>query len=57
MDDGSDGREPRSFSKMSVTVAPGKQSVVALKKRTFLINESPIIRDEGEKRGWGDEGC
>ena len=57
MDDGIDGSKLWSFFKMSITVAPGKQCVVALKKRTFLTKESPIISDEGEKRGRGGEGC
>lgn len=40
------------------TVAPGKQCVIALKKRIFLVIESPIISVVGGKRGrskCGDE--
>lgn len=37
------------------TVAPGKQCVVTLKKRTFLIMESPISRVVGGNRGRGDD--
>lgn len=44
---------------MTGTVAAGKQSVVALKKRTFLIIKSPIITVVGENSGRGeqDRGC
>lgn len=36
------------------TVAPRKQCVTALKKRMFLVMESPTIRVVGGKRGRGD---
>lgn len=37
------------------TVAPGKQWVMALKKRARLIIESPTIRTVGGNSGWGEE--
>lgn len=41
---------------MTGTVAPGKQCVIALKKRIFLVIESPIISVVGGKRGRGECG-
>ena len=41
--DGSEGKESSSCFKMTGTVAPGMQRVIAFLKRTFLIMESPII--------------
>lgn len=56
MEVGSDGRIFWRFFRMTGTVAPGKQRVVALKKRTLLIIESPIISVLGGKSGQGDGG-
>ncbi|CAL8348997.1 unnamed protein product [Boreogadus saida] len=39
---------------MDVTLAPGKQRVVALKKRIFLVMLSPTIKVVGETRGCGE---
>lgn len=39
--------------KMSRTFAPGKHRVTALKKRMFLIMESPTIKVVGGKSGRG----
>ena len=36
---------------MLETVAPGKHRVIALKKRTDLMIESPIIRVDGGNKG------
>jgi len=44
VDAGREGNRPGSFSRMSGTMAPGKQCVTALAKRRFLTMESPIIR-------------
>lgn len=41
---------------MMRTVAPGKQRVIELKKRMFLVIESPIIRVVGWKSGRGETG-
>ena len=53
MDEGSDCSSLGCFPKITGTVAPGRQQVVALKKRIFLVIESPIIRVVGEKSGRG----
>ena len=47
---------PGSSPRMSLTVAPGKQRVVALKKRTFLKMLSPTSSVVGLKRGRGEGG-
>ena len=41
---------------MTGTVAPGKQRVIVLKKRTCLMIESPTINVVGGKRGRGGAG-
>ena len=53
---GSDCSREGSLSRMSGTVAPGKQCVAALKKRVFLIMESPTISVVGGNRGRGGVG-
>ena len=53
MEDGRDCSSPGSFSRISRTVAPGRQQVVALKKRIFRVIESPMIRVVGGKSGRG----
>ena len=50
-DGGRDRMIPGSSPRMSLTVAPGKQRVVALKKRTFLKMLSPTSSVVGLKRG------
>lgn len=54
IEDGSERSRPGSLSRMTGTVAPGKQCVVELKKRMFLVMESPTIRVVRRKRGRGD---
>lgn len=54
MGDGSDWSSPGSLSRITRSVAPGKQWVATLKKRVFLIMESSTIRVVGS--GWGDVG-
>ena len=55
VEDGSERSSPGSLSRMSGTVAPGKQCVVALKNLMSLIMESPTINVVGEKRGRGGD--
>ncbi|KAF3834539.1 hypothetical protein F7725_027097 [Dissostichus mawsoni] len=55
-EDGSECSSPGSFSRMTGTVAPGRQRVAALKNRMFLVMESPIINVVGAKRGRGGAG-
>ena len=56
--DGRDGINCWSDLERIFTVAPGRHTVVALKKRTFLTILSPIISVVGEKSGRGGEsGC
>lgn len=57
MEDKSERSSPGSLSKMTGSVAPGKQRVVILKKRMCLIMESPTIKVVGVKRGRVDGGC
>lgn len=55
MEDGSDCSSPGSLSRMTWTVAPGKQCVAALKYQILHVIEDPsLVR---EKRGRGDENC
>lgn len=42
---------------MTGTVAPGRQRVIALKKRMFLVIDSPMINVVGGKRGERDVTC
>ena len=51
MDEGSDCSSPVSFPSITGTMAPGKQQVVVLKKRIFLVMESPVTSVVGEKSG------
>ncbi len=53
MEDGRERNSAGSLFNMSRTVEQGKQCVAALKKRTFLIIESPTIKVVGEKSGRG----
>lgn len=56
--DGRDGSNSWSDFERIFTVAPGRHTVVALKKRTFLTILSPIISVVGAKSGRGAEsGC
>lgn len=55
MEVGREGSNSKSLSKMTGTVAPGKQRVMALKKRMFLVMESPMINvvvGEERTRRW-----
>ena len=54
MEDGRELISSGSLSRMDVTLAPGKQRVVALKKRIFLVMLSPTIKVVGETRGCGE---
>lgn len=47
---------PGSLFIRSVTVAPGKQCVDALKKRMYLVMESPTIAVDGGNSGGGERG-
>ena len=53
MEGGRERSSVGSSSNITGTVDPGKQCVAALKKRTFLIIESPTISVVGEKSGRG----
>ena len=55
-DDGSECSSPGSLSRITGTVAPGRQRVAALKNRMFLIMESPIMNVVGANRGRGGAG-
>jgi len=57
IEDGRERSRPGISSSMTWTVAPGKPCVVALKKRTFLIMESPTNSVVGGKRGQGKSDC
>ena len=52
-----EGRCSRSLSRIVETEAPGKQCVTALKRRIDLVNESPIIRVDGENKGGMEGDC
>ena len=57
VEDGSECSRPGSLSRMTRIVAPGRQCVVELKKRMFLVMESLTISIVGRKRGRGDAEC
>ena len=57
MEAGSEGSKFRNLSRITGTVAPGKQRVIALKKWMSLVIESPMINVVGGMRGRGSEVC
>ena len=51
MEDGRELISSGSLFRMDVTLAPGKQCVVALKERIFLVMLSPTIKVVGKRKG------
>ena len=54
-EEGREGSRWRSLSRMTGTVAPGKQCVMALKNLMYLVIESPMISVVAGRRGRGGE--